>query len=589
MTSRKPYLLFAGILLLVLACSPTSDRDPGHLVVHFLNEPTSLHPIAESNSYTNQVNALCHQGLILIDPVTGKLIPELAVSLPEKSEDGLSHTYEILPEANWPDGSPITAKDAEFSFKLLAFPLIKSGQRAAVLETVSSVTVDTDNPRRLRFDFTEYSINNGQVGAATILLDPRLYDPQGLLEPYRYAELKNDTTLSRDTALAAWANRFNDVQTGMNLDQLNQGSGPYIVQEWIPKQQIILVPRPANQYWARDRSEPHFARGPQKLIFKIINDDKLAELQFKQQELDLSYMMSTRTYNALQESEEVLAAYNVKAIPRNNYAFIALNNNADGNQHSRLFQDKTLRRALTYALPINQIIEEIYPGVADRATSPVPTFHPDYNPNVAEIPYDLDEAKRLLEASGWIDTDGDRIRDKVVGGQRIPLTFTMMYPPNGQDLITMAERIQEEWKKVGVDCQIDGKTFSEILPKIYSGDYDASMIALRTPPTPYDFTQIFYSQSEGNFMGYVNTQADELMLEANRTRDENKRKELVDQVQEILYEDQPCIFFFTATRKIALHKRFGDVPFYSNDPFVLFNALTVQGNWEWDGSKWVEK
>lgn len=586
MISRPTYYFLPLLLWLFVACTPS--RDPGIVVVHFLNEPPSLHPVTESNSYTSQVNSLCHQMLMLVDTKTGKLMPELAATMPTTSADKLSYRYQIQEGAAWPDGKAITAEDVLFSYKLLVCPLIEAGQRAAGMDVVSDMRTDPNDPRQVEMLFSEFSLSNAFMGAATFVLDPRQYDPEGQLARYSFNDLKMaDSTLSQDTLLADWAADFNDVQTGMDLEKLALGSGPYVVSEWIPEQQIILTRR--DNFWAKGRPEDTFHQGPSKIIFKVIKDDKLAELQFKQQELDVSYMMTNKTYEELQASEAVKAAYQLTAVPRNNYAFIALNNNADGDQHPRFFQDKELRRALTFALPIDQIIEEVFPGVAERSMSPIPSYHPDHNPNITPIPYDVEEANRLFEAAGWVDTDGDRIRDKVVNGIRQPLSFSMLYPPNGQDLITIAERIEEEWRKAGVDCKLVQQPFGELVPKLFGGDYDAVMLALATPPVPYDFTQIFWSQAERNFLGYTNVEADALMLQANRMTDEVERKKVMDRIQEMLYDDQPCIFFFSATRKIAIHRRFGDVKAYANDPFVPINTLEVDGSWDWDGEKWAQK
>ncbi|MEM6344206.1 MAG: ABC transporter substrate-binding protein [Bacteroidota bacterium] len=584
----SPYLLLLLLSLVFVACGP--ERNPNVVVVHFLNEPPNLHPTNSNNGYTNQINALCYQQLMLTGRENGKLVAELAEEPIEFTEDRLSFSFTVREDAKWPSGKPITAEDVVFSYKILACPLVETGQRGAGIARVESFTVDPNNNRRCTVVFNEYSINNALFGATTQIMDRSFFDPDNVLGGFSFAELlSEDSVLLSDPKLVEWAGTYNDPQMGLEISRMQSGSGPYRVESWLPQQQITLVRNP--DFWAKgiEHKEGLFEQGPDKIIYKFVKDDKAAELQIKQQEIDASYMMSSVTYEQLEESEAVQESYHLSVVPRNNYAFVALNNDADGINHPRIFQDKAVRRALALAQPIDDIIEEVLPGVATRTASPIPPYHPDYNPNIEYLPYDRAQAASMLEAAGWKDTDGDRIRDKVVDGSRIPLKFTLTYPPNGNTLIRLAEAIAKAWKEVGVEVELDPQDFAKINELVGTGDFDALMIALRTPNVPYDFSQIFHSESGGNFMGYSNAAVDDLIDQANTERDPAKRKTLIDQIQVDIYNDQPCIFFYNATRKLALHKRFGEADFSPNDPHISITNLSVAGNWSWDGSKWVEQ
>ncbi|MFK7920388.1 MAG: ABC transporter substrate-binding protein [Bacteroidia bacterium] len=586
MKTSSPFLLFL-LSLLFVACGP--ERNPNILVVHFLNEPPNLHPTNSNNGYTNQINALCYQQLMLTGGENGKLVSELATGSIEVSEDKSTYSYTVREDAKWPDGSPITAADVIFSYKILACPLVETGQRAAGIDMVQSFEVDPDNNRRCTVVFSEFSMSNALFPAMTQIMDWREFDPNNVLAGFSFAELlAEDSVLLSDPKLVAWASAYNDPQLGLDLTRMQSGSGPYKVESWMPQQQITLIRN--ENFWAKgiNDEEGIFDQGPDKIIYKFVKDDKAAELQFKQQEIDASYMMSSVTYDQLIASDAVQDAYQLGVVPRNNYAFIALNNDADGINHPRIFQDKDVRRALALAQPIDDIINDVLPGVATRTASPIPPFHPDYNPNIEFMPYDRAQAIAILEAAGWKDTDGDRIRDKVVEGKRIPLKFTLTYPPNGAALVKFAERVAQAWEDIGASIELDPQDFAKVNDLAGTGDFDAMMIALRTPNVPYDFSQIFHSESGGNFMGYSNIAVDELIDQANGERDPAARKVLMDQIQVDIYYDQPCIFFYNASRKIALHKRFGEAEFSPNDPHIPINSLSVQGNWSWDGSKWVQ-
>lgn len=584
----SPYLLLLLLSLLFVACGP--ERNPNIVVVHLLNEPPNLHPTNSNNGYTNQINSLCYQQLMYPGRDNGEMVAELAQEAVEISEDRLTVSFTVREDAKWPNGKPITAEDVVFSYKILACPLIETGQRAAGIHRVASFTVDPNNDRRCTVNFNEYSITNALIGASTQIMDRTYFDPDNVLGGFSFAELlSEDSVLLSDPKLVAWASSYNDPQMGLDLQRMKSGSGPYRIESWLPQQQITLVRNP--DFWAKGiKTEKNlFEQGPDKIVYKFVKEDKAVELQFKQQEIDLSYMMSSVTYDELIESEAVKDGYHLGVVPRNNYAFIALNNDSDGIDHPRIFQDKSVRKALALAQPIDDLIDQVLPGVATRTASPIPPFHPDYNPNIEFLPYDRAKAAEMLDAAGWRDTDGDRIRDKIVDGSRLPLSFTLAYPPNGKALISLAEKIAEAWREIGVEIKLDPQDFRKLNEMAGTGDFDAMMIALRTPNVPYDFSQIFHSESGGNFMGYANLAVDELIEKANTTKDLAERKVYMDQIQVDIYEDQPCIFFYNATRKLAVHKRFGEANFSPNDPQISITNLSVQGDWSWDGSKWVEK
>ncbi|MEL7341829.1 MAG: ABC transporter substrate-binding protein, partial [Bacteroidota bacterium] len=293
MKSSRIYLFFL-LSLVLLACG--EERNPNIAVVHFLNEPPNLHPTNANNSYTSHINALCYQQLLVTGGQNGKLIPELSSGQPEISEDRLTHTYTIREDAKWPDGSAITAKDVIFSYKILACPLVESGQRAAGIEMVESFKTDPEDERRCTVVFNEYNLRNDLFGAMTQILDARLFDPNQVLEDYSFAELLVADSLSEEK-LVDWATFYNDPQWGLELEKMKSGSGPYRVEAWMPKQQISLVRNP--NFWAKgvDHPERLFEQGPDKIVYKFVKDDKAAELQIKQQEIDASYMMSSVTYD----------------------------------------------------------------------------------------------------------------------------------------------------------------------------------------------------------------------------------------------------------------------------------------------------
>ena len=111
----------------------------------------------------------------------------------------------------------------------------------------------------------------------------------------------------------------------------------------------------------------------------------------------------------------------------------------DGIKHKPFFVDKKVRRAVAYMIPIDEIIEVMMHGKASRQASNISPLKKTYNDTLKLIPLDIEKAKELLDEAGWVDTDGDNIRDKVINGVKTPFTFKFSYmsSPTSKEIVLM--------------------------------------------------------------------------------------------------------------------------------------------------------
>lgn len=594
MRLRAFYLLNFLLILVLLGCSETNTTVSGDyveedgkilyrgtknndLVVQIGSEPPSLHPTNARTASRTFILELIFQRLMTIDISNGELKPELAAGYPERSADGLTYTYELDPSAAWPDGKPMTYEDVLFSIKAMACPLTDNLNQKPYTEFLKDMQPDPDNPRKFIVEMTEYYMHNDNFGIYTFILDPRFYDPDNLLGKYTLREmLEESEKVAADPDVKAWADRFNSAEMGTRVESFQSGSGPYTMEDWITEEQIIL--KRNENYWGKNKEGSGHAQYPDRIIYKFIRDDNVLELQVKQQEIDVSTQLTTQAYFNLLESEEARQNYHFGIEPRDTYVFLLWNNRPDGINTKKLFDDKRTRQALAYAVPIADIINEIYPETALQTNSPVPQTNPDYNENLEFIPYDPDKARGLLAEAGWEDSDGDQILDKVIDGEKVDFSFTLMYPPSDESLADMVNRMAKAMEDVGIKANIDGKGMGAIVPGLRAHTFDAVLMALSSPSLAYDFKQLFHSTNwpEGdNFFGYNNPEVDELIDQSRVEADPQKREVMVNRIQEIIYEDQPCLFLFNPTKKIVIHKRFNNAEMYPIRDYVILNNLQM--------------
>ncbi|MEL6624128.1 MAG: ABC transporter substrate-binding protein [Bacteroidota bacterium] len=581
------YFWGISILLLFLACKSNSDEGglyqekEGKVIYrgtlgenvtsHILKDPTSMHPLISAESYISEMALYSYERLTTLDPKTSEITPILAEALPEVSEDGLRFTYEIRDAAKWPDGAPITAADFVFSAKATMFPLANTANKRAFLSTLQDVQLYPDNPRKLTIICSEAYHYNPYFGAIIFILDRRFYDPNDALGAYSLAELVENETLQKDEALIAWADEFNDPKYGTDPKNLQNGSGPYHLIEWIQGERLVYTPN--ENYWGKDLEKITSQQYPPQITFRIIPDDQALIESIRQQSVDVSCKLVPDVYQVLKADSQVNQHYKVKRTGRGTVSMIGLNNQPDGVTHPKLFDDKRVRRAFLLGVDWDDLLFKRLELDGKRVAGPISENNPYFDATLPIATYNPDSARYYLKEAGWEDTDGDGILDKEVDGVRIPFAFNFLYRTTNVLEADMVREIANDLKTYGIEATPDNSGFK--ISSIVSGQYDAVLIPLIVPSLPYPFEGVYRSTSSFNLFGYANERADELIDKvSSNTNPEEARADAIT-LQKILIDDQPAIFLFNPARKMIAHKRYSNLSFYIEAPYIFLNSLEV--------------
>jgi peptide/nickel transport system substrate-binding protein len=225
------------------------------------------------------------------------------------------------------------------------------------------------------------------------------------------------------------------------------------------------------------------------------------------------------------------------------------------------FKDKRVRQALTLLLNREKIAERIAYGQVKLVSGPGYPFGPGYDPSIEPYPFDPVRAKALLDAAGWVDHDGDGIRDK----DGVPFRFIMLYGSGSPTGDRVGSIFREELKNVGIDMEPRPMEFSALIKLIMSREFGAVMLGWSGGLTESDNYQIFHSsQIDGgsNMIHFSNPAADELMVTIRVTLDPEKRKALEYQLHALMHDEEPYTFLYIQASLAAVDRRFTNVIAY---------------------------
>ena len=405
------------------------------------------------------------------------------------------------------------------------------------------------------------------------------FDPQNILAQYSFNQF-NDSTFNADAEqkLTKWANEFNNAKYGSDITLLN-ASGPYKVIEWTPG--ISLTLERKKNHWTQNLTDPtvYETSFPEKIIFKIDKDPNTQKLQMRAQTFDVSVWLPTTSALELMQETNFNKNYNIQFADNFSFNYIGLNMQPDGTKHKKIFTDVKVRRAMAYLVPVDEIIRVVTSGYAKRQVSAVSPLKPEYNRDLALIPFDAEAAKKLLDEAGWTDTDGDNVRDKIIDGEKTPLKIEFKYPSGQKFVEDVVNMMIESAYKGGVVLVPIGLEANTLNEQMRNHDFDMYISAWSSVSLPEDFTQIWhtssYSSGGSNYVGFGNAATDMLIDSIKYTIDDEKRIPMVKELQRIIYDEQPYILLYSTSKKIILHKRFGNQLMVFDRPGVILNNMRL--------------
>jgi len=190
-----------------------------------------------------------------------------------------------------------------------------------------------------------------------------------------------------------------------------------------------------------------------------------------------------------------------------------------------------VRQALDMAVDKKAIIDAVYQGAGQLAVNAMPPTQWSYDPTIKDAPYDVAKAKELLKEAG------------VKEGTEITLWAMPVQRPYNPNAKLMAEMLQNDWKKIGINAKIVSYEWGEYIKRAKAGENGAMLIGWsgdNGDPDNWLGTLFGCDAVNGNnFAKWCDKPFDKLIHEAKETTDQAKRIELYKQAQHLLKDAVP--------------------------------------------------
>lgn len=547
--AARPHLTRSG--------KPPAESDT--LLLIYGSDPDTLNLITSNDSQSSTFQMFVYEPLAertFDDPDTFE--PVLAESW-EFDEPTLTYTIHLRKGVMWhpialPNGKELpprefTSKDVKFTFDCILNPQVE----AAALRSYY------DNPDA-KNDAQRYKIKVTVVDKYTVKVkwtEPYLLATEftlgiGIMPRHVYSVDENGEPISFDFASKEFADGFNNHWANTTMC----GTGPMIFKEWRKEQEVTLERNP--NYWG----EPfYFSR----IVYQYNSNPNTALQKTLQGDVDWAGIPEKDLYIQSQDHPNVKAG-KVKLVQYDypGYRYMGYNLRRD------FFKDAKVRWALSHAVPVDEIIGKLYYGLAVRVTGPFLPGSPANDPDLKPVEYNLEKARQLLDEAGWVDSDQDGTRDKIVAGEKVPARFDLMIYSDSPSYKSIAEIVQENCRKIGVEVILTPAKWPLMLQKLRKKEFDATILgwALSWRGDPF---QIWHgSQADlpesSNSIGYANPEVDKLIETLRRTLDEKKQTELYREIHRLIYADQPYTFLFSEKATAGLNARIQNVKFYPIRP-----------------------
>ena len=529
----------------------------GALTFGTISEPLTLNLAIANDASSSGVLGYLFDGLTETSWLTDEVEPSLAESW-ERSDDGMTWTFNLRRDVRWHDGQPFTAHDVDFTFNRIIY----------------NDDIPASSRPSFQFRFLNEATGQWQEAPMTITaLDD--YTVECIL-PLPFAPFIRSMgtaiypkhILEQHVDNGAFASTW-DIDT----DPAEViGTGPFTIGSYVPGERVAMRRNP--DYWLKDdagNSLPYLDE-----IVHVIVPDLEAELAlFLAGDSDSHGVLGEE----LAELEPLQEGGNFTIYRRGpafGTTFLGFNMNPGKDPDTgepylapeklEWFRNKQFRQAVAHVIDKDTIIDEVQHGQGYPQWSSISPAAGDFhNSNVRRYEYDTDKANEILDGLGWTDTNGDGIREDGEGNE---IEFSMVTNSGNSVRAAVGALVHEGMEEIGIKADYKLIEFGDLVSQLTeSYDWEAMIIGFTGGTDPYGGIS-FWHTSEGLHLWYPNqpspateweAEIDELYIMGSQELDHYKRVGYYQRAQEVAAENVPVIYTTLSERLSAVRNVFGNL------------------------------
>ncbi|MGC5328472.1 ABC transporter substrate-binding protein [Brevibacillus sp. SYSU BS000544] len=479
---------------------------PKKLIYARGGDSVSLDPIAVTDGESFRVTDNVLETLVKYKENNTEVVPGLAESW-EIAPDGKTYTFKLRQGVKFHDGTDFDAEAVVFNFERW---------------------MDPNNPLHQKGKFEYYNdMFGGLKGDEGHVIDSvKAVDKQTVefklkrpVSPFLNNLGMSTFAIASPTALKESKDKFGEKPVG---------TGPFKFIEWKREDSITLEKNP--DYW--NKGLPKL----DQVVFKVIPDNSARLTALINGEVDVLEGMNPDDVQSVKENAEL----QLLTRPSMNVGYLGFN------VEKKPLNDPKVRQALSHAINKAGIIEAFFAGMAQPATNLLPPSLWGYNDSIQDREYNLDKAKQLLAEAGY--PNGFKL-------EFLAMPVARPYMPNGQKI---AEAIQQDLKKIGVETKIVSYEWATYLEKTKNGEMELFLLGWtgdNGDPDNFLGTLLNKNNIGGNNRSrYASEEASKVLIAAQSEPDQAKRTELYKQAQEIIFKDAPLVPMIHSTPPLAAKK-----------------------------------
>ncbi|MCG1001847.1 MULTISPECIES: ABC transporter substrate-binding protein [Halobacterium] len=322
------------------------------------------------------------------------------------------------------------------------------------------------------------------------------------------------------------------IEGDVNLDEEMVGTGPYELSQLDDANNRIQLTA-FDDYWGDSANVD-------EVLFLTRGQNSTRAQALVENEMEIIDGLDPDTIGTVENSNSA----SVETVEGINIGYMSFNMS-----RVEAFRDRRVRKAISYAIDTQSIVENIYSGIATQADQPIPPALFGHNDDLSPYPHDPEQAQSLLEEAGYADG--------------FSFELTTFQNPRGYNPAPLptAQTIRSNLSEIGVEVTIDDRQFSDYLTYTSEGRHDASLAGWYTDNAdPDNFCYVLLHpqcevpegqdwvswDTEGfntsNRSAWANSEYMSLVEEAQATTAQDERAQLYEDAVQIAHDEAPWVY-----------------------------------------------